>query len=405
MIYNIFNKAKQHTHGTELIIIDKELNKYDQRRTRWKKIALSASKRKMKIESPTEFATSTKNIMFVDSQISNEETSEIRRLSFTSHQVSPPKENNMNDQNIDDNNVLLDYYNDDDFGNDGHLFEKNEEEDDTVKNSEYESDASDESEFDGNQFRSPPRSRKVKQYRKCTPMSSGKKKVVHVSDCGGIVVVSDDESEHEHDKVIMEPSSVVRLQTVRIVHEKERRSLGGSRKALTPVRRSARLLHDDDESMLEKLQKSEMTFVPNPSLQGSSFAKEYDDYSDDDEEEKDEHFFDAFNSGNTNAGNSSSSNISSSSNSSSSNSSSSSSSSSSNCDKREATPMFNRCISSSSEMLPPPPPILMGSISIEVENRSTPIRRSSRVFSKIKSASDETPAHIRKEMEAMLNGF
>jgi hypothetical protein len=217
-------------------------------------------------------------------------------------------------------------------------------------------------------------------------MSSGKKKVVHVSDCGGIVVVSDDESEHEHDKVIMEPSSVVRLQTVRIVHEKERRSLGGSRKALTPVRRSARLLHDDDESMLEKLQKSEMTFVPNPSLQGSSFAKEYDDYSDDDEEEKDEHFFDAFNSGNTNAGNSSSS-------------------SSSNCDKREATPMFNRCISSSSEMLPPPPPILMGSISIEVENRSTPIRRSSRVFSKIKSASDETPAHIRKEMEAMLNGF
>ena len=88
----------------------------------------------------------------------------------------------------------------------------------------------------------------------------------------------EDEDAVEEDEGITGPSSVVRLQTVRVVAVNDRRSLGGSRKALTPVRRSTRLLNEEDDeenasTMLELLQQSDMTYVPNPSLQGSHFVK------------------------------------------------------------------------------------------------------------------------------------
>ena len=57
-------------------------------------------------------------------------------------------------------------------------------------------------------------------------------------------------------------------------------------------------------------------------------------------------------------------------------------------------------------MLPPPPRVTqMGSITVAVGGSCTPIRRSTRVLANVSSA-EETPAHIRQEMEAMLkNGI
>ena len=305
-------------------------------------------------------------------------------------------------------------FNNDDFGNDNYMYEEDNQQqlESATINENHEEESTEESEQESEQetdqaaiirapFESPPARRRSNSRRR-TPMSSGKK-AIRIADCGGVVLVNEIDSDDDEnmDDFSMEndmigPSSVVRMKTVRVVSENDRRSLG-SRKALTPVRRSTRLLkesnhqHNDEEdeeedenntSMMQLLRQSDMTYVPNPALQGAHFAEEIplsnnnNNYGGDDNEDDEVLCFDGFNSGGPKE------------------------------NERESTPMppsrrSNASNASNAMMLPPPPPSSsMGSTTMMMSG-ITPVRRSTRVAGGSGKV-DETPAHIREEMARML---
>jgi len=419
--------ARRYVASDKMHNIDEAETKYHARTERWSNIASSASKRKISAVSSSSSSSFSSNVVLVDANIQQHDVaSESRRLSFTSLQVSPPKSADVT-MEVDAHAADVLMFNNEDFGNDDFMFQEQQEyedEDEQEEEDEQEDEQEEQQENDGGTqvFFESPQARRRSSSRRRTPLSSGKK-AIRIAACGGIVLVDeeseDDSVDEQNDATIgnIIESSVVRMKTIRVVSENDRRSLG-SRKALTPVRRSTRLLresndydnvndanNDDNDnsndnvcserrssssssssssgssstmSTLQLLRQSDMTYVPNPALQGAHFAEEIPVEENDDDNES-SLCFDGFSSGGPVENQVSNS----------------STSDEEHEREREATPMPARRFGAS-HMPPPPPRIMESTTALE---GVTPVRRTTSVAG---SSLDETPAHLRQEMANML---
>jgi hypothetical protein len=417
----IFKMAGEHVQGTaQAAEIETEASRYQKRTARWQKVASAQKDSEQQQLDGDDY----EDTVLLDRSMSGEPGSVVddtsKRLSFTSMQLSPPSASSSSSSSTFANTTLMaeDDNNDDDNdisfvfsgGNDSlDLNEDVQSENEDVNTFSSSSSSS---------FSASKASFSATSSRRRSLTASGRKKIVRVAKCGGLVLVDaprpqdregiDEDSEDEN--MLLQspprPSSVVRMAAVRVASGSKQRELGSAR-ALTPVRRAVRLAKNDEPvlSTTEMLMQNGYSYMPNPSLCGTHFAPNMPLMASDNEPSESDS--DGETNENANDPSPRSDEISSCSGGRNSSSSDAIKSqmispadlASSGESSREPTPMLPRKFAGSS--MPPPPPRAPASStqlgSAFVFNGVTPVRRSARI-------QELTPTPLRKEMESML-GF
>ena len=289
-IKTLFDLADRHVKdSSQKAEIENEKERYQNRTARWKAVASTQKEKEISHVREKDIESVLDSSICGDPDSVEDDTA--KRLSFTCVQVSPQgtslplssSSSHVHQRDTDDNDDDISFV----FNGGNDSLDLNDENDD---NTDVLPDLS--------PNLSTHHSQKASSHRKS--YGSAGKKIIRVAKCGGLVLVDPPNTPNMHNgespniQSPVRPSSIVRMAAVRVASGSKQRKLGSSR-ALTPVRRSTRLVKSDQpvQSTTEMLMENGYSYMPNPSLRGAHFAPSMPALDSEDDEDQDEVPFDS----------------------------------------------------------------------------------------------------------------